>query len=230
MCEDWVSSTTLLWGDLDILVSHASVATLEQESDIEDPLRERQRKNLVHLMERESTIFDETGPSTSWCPKPSWCKHPSHSSDTSSNEYEWDSFSKPSTIDRDVDVVHNYSYQSKLANESCVGLEVLNPHVTLVDDSSLGRMNLDLGSLEGYLTDSDSSVTNNNIIHIYSLEPVIDLPLIHPNLIDWSQCYQRPKLLTFQNDYEIACYLNVIEPIVSSTSEPTTSMTEPDIK
>src|SRR5271156_184401 len=110
MCEYWVPSTTLLWGDSDISSTHASVATLEQESDIEDPLRERQRKNLVHLMERESA--NETRHSTSQCPKPSWCKHPSRSSDTSSNEYEWDSFSEPSTVDKGVDVVHIYSSQS----------------------------------------------------------------------------------------------------------------------
>lgn len=195
---------------------------------MEDPLRDIQRKNLARLIERENATLDKVVPSTSWCPKPSWCKHPSHSSDTSSNE--WDTFFEPSTVDRDVDVVHIYSSQSELANESCVGLEVLSPHVALMDDSLLVRMNLYLGSLEGYLTDSESSVTSDNIIHIYSLELVIDLPLIHPDIIDWSQHYKKTKLLTFQNDYEIACYLNAIEPIVSSTNEPTTNMTEPDIK
>ena len=36
--------------------------------------------------------------------------------------------------------------------------------------------------------------------------------------------------MTFQNDYEIACYLNAIELVVSSTSESIMSMSEPDIK
>ena len=65
-----------------------------------------------------------------------------------------------------------------------------------------------MGSLGSYLIDSNSSVTRD-IIHIHN---------------------QEPKLLTFQNDYEIAYYLNAIEPVVSSTSELATRMTEPDIK
>ena len=32
LCEDWVPSTNLLWGDSDSLVSHEVVANLEQES------------------------------------------------------------------------------------------------------------------------------------------------------------------------------------------------------
>ena len=32
MCEDWVPSTNLLWGDSDNPVSHETVANLEQES------------------------------------------------------------------------------------------------------------------------------------------------------------------------------------------------------
>ena len=34
----------------------------------------------------------------------------------------------------------------------------------------------------------------------------------------------------FQNDYDIACYLNAIEFVVSSTSKLATNMTELDIK
>ena len=129
----------------------------------------------------------------------------------------------------DVDVVHTYSSQPKLVNESHVGLDDLNSHVALVDNSSLVRMNLDLGSLGSYLIDFESSITRD-IIHIHNLEPVIDLSLVHPDLIDWSQRNQEPEILTFQNDYEIAYYLNAIKLIVSSTNEPTTSMIEPDIK
>ena len=167
--------------------------------------------------------------STSRCPKPSWCKHPSRDSEIDSHEYEWDSFPEPSIVDMDVDVVHRYSSQLELVDESCVGLEDLYSHVALVDDSLLVRTNPNLGSFGSYLIDFDSLVTRD-IIHVHNLGLVIDLPLIHPNLIDWSQCYQEPKLLTFQNDYEIATYLNSIEPIVSCTSESATSMTKPDIK
>lgn len=79
--------------------------------------------------------------------KPSWCKHPNQDSETDSHEYEWDSFSKPFTIDMDVDVAHTYSSQLELVIESCIGLEDLNFLVALVDDSSLVRMNPNLGSL-----------------------------------------------------------------------------------
>ena len=85
----------------------------------------------------------------------------------------------------DIDIVHAYSSQLELVNKLCVGLEDLNSHVALVDDSSLVRMNPDLGSLGSYLMDSESSVTRD-IIHIHNLELVIDLPLVHPSLIDWS--------------------------------------------
>ena len=129
----------------------------------------------------------------------------------------------------DIDVVHTYSSQTSVVDYSHVGLDDLNSHVTLVDDSSLVRMNLNLGSLGSYLIDSDSSVTRD-IIHIHNLEPVIDLPLVHHDLIDWSQHNHEIELLMFQKDYEIAYYLNVIEPIVSSTSELPTSMIESNIK
>ena len=140
--------------------------------------------------------LDDIEAFTSRHPKNSWCKHPSRDFETDSNEYEWDSFSQSSTVDIDVDVVHTYSSQPKLVNESCVGLEDLSLHVSLVDDSSLVRMNLDLGSLGSYLTDFESLVTRD-IIHIHNLESVTDLPFVHPNLIDWSQCNQELEILTF---------------------------------
>ena len=53
---------------------------------------------------------------------------------------------------------------------------------------------------------------------------------MHSDLIDWSIQNQRPKLPSFQNDYEIACYLNVIQPMVSSTNELEINMTEMKIQ
>ena len=45
MCEDWVPSTNLLWGDLDSLVSHETIENLGQESvtldDIEASMSRR---------------------------------------------------------------------------------------------------------------------------------------------------------------------------------------------
>ncbi len=54
MCEDWVPSTNLLWGDSDSPVSHETNSNLEQES----------------------VTLDDIEAFTSRCPKPSWCKHP----------------------------------------------------------------------------------------------------------------------------------------------------------
>ena len=171
MCEDWVPSTNLLWIDLDSPVSHEIVANLEQES----------------------VTLDDIEASTSRHPNPSWCKHPSRDSEIDFNEYEWDSLSKPSTIDMDIDVVHTYSSQPKLVDDSCVGLDDLNSHVTLVDNSLLARMNPNLGSLGSYLIDSNSLVSRD-IIHIHNLELVIDLPLVHLDLIHWSQCIHEPEI------------------------------------
>ena len=181
MCEDWVPSTNLLWGDSDNLVSHETVAKLEQEF----------------------VTLDDIEASTSRHPKHSWCKNPSQDSVKNSNEYEWDSLLEPSTVDMDIDFVYTYSSQPDLVNDSCLGSDDLNSHVSLVDDSLLVRMNPNLGSLGSYLIDSNSSFTRD-IIHIHILEPVIDLPLVHLDLIYWSLCNQELDLLTFQNDYEIA--------------------------
>ena len=52
--------------------------------------------------------LDDIEASISRHPKPSWCKHPSQDSEIDSNEYELDSFSEPSTIDMDIDVVHTF--------------------------------------------------------------------------------------------------------------------------
>ena len=150
-CQDWVPSTILLWEDLDSQISHEIVANLEQES--------------VTLNDIEASMSRH--------PKPSWCKNPSTDSEIDSHEYERDSFSEPSTVDMNIDVVHTYSSQPKLVNESCVGLQDLNLHVTLVNNSFLVRMNPNLGSLGSYLIDSSPSV-NKDIIHIQNLEPVID--------------------------------------------------------
>ena len=71
----------------------------------------------------------------------------------------------PSTVDMDVDVVHTY-IQLEVVDESCVGLEDLNSTFTLVDAFWLIRMNLNLGRLGSYLTDSNSSIIGENISHI----------------------------------------------------------------
>ena len=66
MCEDWVPSTNLLWGNSDSQVSHEIVSNLEQES----------------------VTLDDIEASTSRYPKNSWCKYPSQDLEIDSNEYE----------------------------------------------------------------------------------------------------------------------------------------------
>lgn len=130
----------------------------------------------------------------------------------------------------DVDVIHTYSDQPDVVDESCVGCDEFNPRIALVDHVGPSLSNLDLDTFGAYPIGSTSLVTRDDIPHINHLEPVILISLMHSDLIDWSSQDQRPILPSFQNDYEIAYYLNAIEPITSSTSKPTTNMIESDIK
>ena len=59
MCEDWVPSTNLLWGDLDSSVTHEIVPNLEQD------------KMDVGAPTKESFTLDDIQASTSSHPKPS---------------------------------------------------------------------------------------------------------------------------------------------------------------
>ena len=111
-----------------------------------------------------------------------------------------------------------------------MGTNESNPHVVLVDHASPSMMNPDPDASEVDLIDSTFLVTRDDSHSINNLEPTISLSLAHPDLIDWSIQAQQPTFPSFQNDYEITCYLNAIEPITSSTSELATNMTEVDIK
>ena len=83
-------------------------------------------------------------PSTSRHPKPSWCKHPSRSSETDSNEYKWNTlFEGASTIDMEIDVIHSFSSQPNVADESSVGTDESNPHIALVDHVGASMTTLD---------------------------------------------------------------------------------------
>lgn len=169
--------------------------------------------------------------STSRHPKPFWCKHPSRSSMTDSNEYEWDTLLGGSSIvDMDVDMIHTYSDQPNIVDESYIGSNDFNPHIALMDHIGPSMTNLDLDTFGAYPIESTSLVIRDDIPHINHLEPVVSLSLMHSDLIDWSTQDQRPILPSFQNDYEIAYYLNVIEPVNSSTNELATNMTESYIK
>lgn len=139
MCEDWVPATNLLWGDSDTLVANPIVSNLEQqdfvvEDHVDGPIQENQYTNDI----QEGVTLGDITTSTSRRHKHAWCKHPSWDSDIDSNEYEWESLSDSFTIDMDIDVVHTYSAQPEVANESSVGLLDSNLQVALVDDASLG--------------------------------------------------------------------------------------------
>lgn len=99
-----------------------------------------------------------------------------------------------------------------------------------MDHASPSRSIPDLDSFATFTTGSTLHVTRDDSFHIKNLEASTSLSLIHLDLIDWSVQHQRSKISSFQNDYEIACYLNAIKPVTSSTSEPTVNMIESDIK
>lgn len=103
MCEDWVPSTSLLWENSDSLVTHETVAIVEQNES-----------NLDSLIEREGVTLNHIQASTSGHPKPSSCKHLGRSSKMRTHQYKWDSFLEPSIVDMDVDVIFSYSSQPEM--------------------------------------------------------------------------------------------------------------------
>ena len=137
-------------------------------SEIEDPNRECQHKDIVHLMEREKFTYDNNQDFTSKGPKPSWCKHPSWDSEIDLHEYEWGSFSKPSKIYLGIDVIHTYDDQPSAVNEP---------------DSSVIKMIYDLSAIEENHIDFDSLVASKEEIHIFNLESSTSLAYLSCTLI-----------------------------------------------
>ena len=56
------------------------------------------------------------------------------------------------------------------------------------------------------------------------------LTIQHPDLIDQTSTDMSHGVYTFPNDYALACYLNAVDPMRTSISEPSISMTESNIK
>ena len=83
------------------------------------------------------------------------------------------------------------------------GVSTLRDSNTLVDEISLG---LDL------LVHAFDDYTVN------AIEPATTLSLTYLELIDWNSNIPN-EILMFQNDYALACYLNPVESVMSSTSE-----------
>ena len=116
----------------------------------------------------------------------------------SSHEYEWDYFSEPSKVDMDVDVIHTYSSQIEVVDESYVGSDGLDFHITLVDHAGPSTINLDLYSFGAFSIGSTSLITRAYVFHINNLEASTSLSLLLPYLIEWSIQDQRPELPSFQ--------------------------------
>jgi hypothetical protein len=99
-----------------------------------------------------------------------------------------------------------------------------------MDHASSSRTIPELDSFVTFSIGSTSQVTRDDSFHINHIKTSPSLSLIYPELIDWSIQNQKPEIRSFQNDYEITCYLNAIEPVISSTSKPAVNMTKSDIK
>ena len=95
-------------------------------------------------------------------------------------------------IDMEVDVIHSYSSQLDVVDESSIGNDKFGPHVALVDYASSSMTNLDPGTSKVDLIDLTFLVTRDDSYHIHNLEPIISLSLVHPDLIDWSIQDQPP--------------------------------------
>ena len=129
-----------------------------------------------------------------------------------------------------MDVINAYTTQPNVVKWSSVGSDEFDSRHVSMDHASPSRSIPELDSFVTFSIGSNSQVTRDDSFHVNHIETSSSLSLIHPDLIDWSLQNQRPEIRSFQNDYEIACYLNAIEPVTSSTSEPAVNMTESDIE
>lgn len=77
-----------------------------------------------------------------------------------------DLFLQPSTIYLGIDVIHAYDAQPNIVNE------ILNSHIPHEPNSLVIRQLYDSREIERNLIYSDSLVSNEDVIHIYNLEPL----------------------------------------------------------
>lgn len=124
-----------------------------------------------------------------------------------------------------VDVIHAYATQPNVVEDSRIGSDEFGSKNALVDHVGPSSSILDMDSFAMLTIGLTLHVTRDDSFHINNLEASTSLSLIYPDLIDWSVQNQRPKIQSFQNDYEIACYLNVIEVVYSSTRKLVVNMT-----
>ena len=89
-------------------------------------------------------------------------------------------------MDMEVDVIHTYSVQPDVVDDSHVGLDELDSHITLVDHVGSSMQNLDLYTFGTYSIGSISLITKDDIYHVNNLEPTTLISLMRSDLIDWS--------------------------------------------
>ncbi|WP_229775754.1 hypothetical protein, partial [Pseudomonas laurentiana] len=148
---------------------------------------------------------------------------------TDSGEYEYESLSE-ATTEKDIDQIHVFENLLEVGETSGVMFDKFrstNVLASSVDDvSSLRNSNAPMDEIALGLDLLVHAFDDNTV---NALEPATTLSLTHPELIDWNSTTTN-EVLTFQNDYALAFYLNVVEPVTSSTSEHSVNMTEADIK
>lgn len=148
---------------------------------------------------------------------------------TDSREYKFDSLSE-ATTDKDIDQVHVYETQLKVGETSRVRSDELDLDSVL--ESSVLRVSSprNLNALvDEAAVGLELLIQAFNDYTVNAIEPATTLSLTYPELIDWNP-NASSEVFTFQNDYALACYLNIVEPVTSSTNEHSVNMTEADIK
>lgn len=137
---------------------------------------------------------------------------------TNSKEYEFNSLSE-ATTNKDIDQVYVYENQIKVGETSRVRLDGSNPtnflESSIASVSTQKHLNTPLDEvvigLELLVQALNDYIGN-------AIKPFSTLSLTHPELIDWNPNASR-KFPTFQSDYALAYYLNVVKLVTSSTNE-----------
>lgn len=136
------------------------------------------------------------------------------------------------TMDIEVDLIHEFSprvfiEEGESSNARSLELDLHNTNMNSnknEHDSNNPNTYLEENLIENILQVND---IDNKVV--LSLEPTESMSLLHHELIDWNEPTST-SLLSFDNDYSIAYYLNACKPFLSSTSVKRETMTKEDIK
>ncbi len=153
--EDFMPPTSILWEIGEVFYEHNDEASSSQQydnSDVEDPNRDRINRNISRLIERES--------------------------ESDSADYEWESPSIKS-IELGVDTIHSYANHTNVVNESPTGLDGLNLPFAFVNHTSSPRAQPNLGTFDNDFIGFDFPIIGDDSFHINAIEASTSLPLIH---------------------------------------------------